>query len=711
MKKEKPRKSIRRRVLAVLLCVSIAALLATDLLWLGSLFVVRNRVASDSSDLGETAYSVSVDTVTSLGEQNYIVTAENRAQTIDAILERYLGYVADFAFYAHRLLESPEEYVMKEVLPPHVSNAYHFVLQLCYADENADREALAPEVGLLANAVHIWQPVMESANSQIGSIYLSTESGFMINYDERSDLTPEIFDYFEKEWYTVPRDTGEVILTDAYEDAFGRGLMVTCAAPFYNVDQSFAGVMCIDILINDLGNVLSDVDLGDGSYVYLVDGAGKVILSPDGFEETAAESLTEEERSGGSLASHIMTGKSGGEYGGIDGSMFFAYSPIKSANWMVVFQIPSHLLTDPSTNAAKAIGEKTEATVGSIHKTILTALLLNLGALVIVYIAIAAASRIFSKQLTEPLLELGEDVAVISGGDLAHRAEICDIGEIGDLARSFNDMAESLDGYIRDLTAVTAERERIGAELGVAKHIQASMLPCIFPAFPDRDEFDIYATMTPAKEVGGDFYDFFMVDKTHLAIVMADVSGKGVPAALFMVIGKTLIKDHTEPDEDLGEVFGEVNNLLCKSNSEGLFITAFEGVLDLVTGEFRFVNAGHEMPFISKSGGEFKPYKIKPGFVLAGMEDMKYKSGSIILDPGDRIFQYTDGVTEATDKDNRLYGMERLEAVLCKNSTKPPEEILKAVKEDIDRFVGEAEQFDDITMLALEYKKKMEGTP
>ena len=228
MKKEKPRKSIRRRVLAVLLCVSIAALLATDLLWLGSLFVVRNRVASDSSDLGETAYSVSVDTVTSLGEQNYIVTAENRAQTIDAILERYLGYVADFAFYAHRLLESPEEYVMKEVLPPHVSNAYHFVLQLCYADENADREALAPEVGLLANAVHIWQPVMESANSQIGSIYLCTESGFMINYDERSDLTPEIFDYFEKEWYTVPRDTGEVILTDAYEDAFGRGLMVTC---------------------------------------------------------------------------------------------------------------------------------------------------------------------------------------------------------------------------------------------------------------------------------------------------------------------------------------------------------------------------------------------------------------------------------------------------------------------------------------------------
>ena len=280
--------------------------------------------------------------------------------------------------------------------------------------------------------------------------------------------------------------------------------------------------------------------------------------------------------------------------------------------------------------------------------------------------------------------------------------------EIEELFDSFKEMYRDVKDYITQLSSVTAEKERIGAELDVAKHIQASMLPCIFPAFPERSEIDIYATMEPAKEVGGDFYDFFMVDDTHLAIVMADVSGKGVPAALFMVIGKTLIKDHTTPGRDLGKVFTEVNQLLCESNSEELFITAFEGVLDLVTGEFVYVNAGHEMPFICKAGGNFEPYKIRAAFVLAGMEGMKYRAGSMMLEPGDKIFQYTDGVTEATNVNNELYGMERLGTILNKVKNGTPHDILPAVKKDIDEFVGEAPQFDDITMLCLEYKTKME---
>jgi sigma-B regulation protein RsbU (phosphoserine phosphatase) len=280
--------------------------------------------------------------------------------------------------------------------------------------------------------------------------------------------------------------------------------------------------------------------------------------------------------------------------------------------------------------------------------------------------------------------------------------------EIEGLFASFKQMYSDIKDYISELSSVTAEKERIGAELDVAKHIQASMLPCIFPAFPERKEIDIYATMQPAKEVGGDFYDFFMVDDTHLAIVMADVSGKGVPAALFMVIGKTLIKDHTTSGRDLGKVFTEVNRLLCESNSEELFITAFEGVLDLVTGEFVYVNAGHEMPFICKVGANFEPQRIRAGFVLAGMEGMKYRAGSMMLEPGDKIFQYTDGVTEATNTSNELYGMERLGIILNKVKDKTPQQILPAVKQDVDAFVGEADQFDDITMLCLEYKERME---
>ncbi|MCR4925707.1 MAG: SpoIIE family protein phosphatase, partial [Clostridiales bacterium] len=279
--------------------------------------------------------------------------------------------------------------------------------------------------------------------------------------------------------------------------------------------------------------------------------------------------------------------------------------------------------------------------------------------------------------------------------------------EIENLYKSLMQMEADISSYIKEVTVINAEKERIGAELDVATHIQKSMLPCLFPAFPDRKDFDIYATMDPAKEVGGDFYDFFMVDDRHLAIVMADVSGKGVPAALFMVIAKTLIKDHTQPGVDLGDIFTQVNEMLCESNSEGLFVTAFEGVLDLATGEFNFVNAGHEMPFICKAGGNFEPYKIKAGFVLAGMEGMRYKGGTITLEPGDKIFQYTDGVTEATNAENQLYGMDRLENILNKVKLKKPDEILVEVKKDIDLFVKEAPQFDDITMLCLDYKERM----
>jgi sigma-B regulation protein RsbU (phosphoserine phosphatase) len=281
--------------------------------------------------------------------------------------------------------------------------------------------------------------------------------------------------------------------------------------------------------------------------------------------------------------------------------------------------------------------------------------------------------------------------------------------EIEELADSFGRMDTEIREFIAQLSAVTAEKERIGAELDVARQIQSSLLPCIFPAFPDRREFDVYATMTPAKEVGGDFYDFFMVDERHVAVVMADVSGKGVPAALFMVIAKTLIKDHTTAQADLGAVFTTVNELLCEANSEGLFVTAFEGVLDLVTGEFRYVNAGHEAPYLCRQGEGYELHKVRPGFVLAGMEGIRYRSGSFMFEPGDKFFQYTDGVTEATDAHNQLYGQARLTEILNKNVNAEPMELLPAIKADIDRFVGEAPQFDDITMLCFAYKERMEG--
>lgn len=248
------------------------------------------------------------------------------------------------------------------------------------------------------------------------------------------------------------------------------------------------------------------------------------------------------------------------------------------------------------------------------------------------------------------------------------------------------------------------DTERIRTELDIANEIQSSVLPSTFPAFPDRSEFDIFASMTPAKEVGGDFYDFFMVDEGHLAMVMADVSGKGVPAALFMMIGKTLIKNHTVPGRAPGEVFSIVNRLLAESDKEGFFITAFEGVLDLSSGELLYANAGHEPPFISRSGAPFAVERLAPGFVLAGLDDTTYATGRIMLSPGDRIFLYTDGVSEALGADGSLFGRERIGSALSSCSPASSEDIVKAVSGTLRTFMAGRDQADDITMLCLEYK-------
>jgi sigma-B regulation protein RsbU (phosphoserine phosphatase) len=251
--------------------------------------------------------------------------------------------------------------------------------------------------------------------------------------------------------------------------------------------------------------------------------------------------------------------------------------------------------------------------------------------------------------------------------------------------------------------AVTAEKERIGTELSVATGIQAGMLPSTFPMYPERTQFDVYASMTPAKEVGGEFYDIFMVDDDHLALVMADVSGKGIPAALFMVVSKTLIKNRTMMGGTPAEILADVNNQLIEGNESDMFVTVWLGILTISTGHMIEANAGHENPVIRHDNGEVELLERKHGFVLGGMEGMRYKDDEFDLAPGDAIFVYTDGVPEATDADEQLYGSGRMMEALKNASDGTPEKLLESVRESVEEFVGEAPQFDDLTMLAMKF--------
>ena len=318
-----------------------------------------------------------------------------------------------------------------------------------------------------------------------------------------------------------------------------------------------------------------------------------------------------------------------------------------------------------------------------------------------------------NRALLRPLKLISEEATrfsrenVLPDRKLQETVQIRD--EIGQLAASIDSMEEQIQRYVENLTQVTAEKERIGAELALATRIQSAMLPHVFPPFPDRQEFDIFASMDPAKEIGGDFYDFFLIDDNHLCLVMADVSGKGIPAALFMMASKIILQSCAMLGNSAAEILTRTNEAVCSNNPEEMFITVWLGILEISTGKLTAVNAGHEYPVLKRAEGGFKLLKDKHGLVIGAMDGVKYKDYELQLRPGDKLFVYTDGVPEATDAENRLFGAERMLAALNAASEEDPEQILKSVRGAVDAFVKDAEQFDDLTMLCLEYKGK--GSP
>lgn len=308
------------------------------------------------------------------------------------------------------------------------------------------------------------------------------------------------------------------------------------------------------------------------------------------------------------------------------------------------------------------------------------------------------------KLVVDNIHKINGSLAAITEGKLDTVVDVRSHEEFAVLSDDINTTVDTLKRYISDAEA------RIDAELAFAKAIQHSALPSIFPPFPNRKEFDIWACMHTAKEVGGDFYDFYFVDESTLAFLIADVSGKGIPAAMFMMTAKTLLKSYAESGLPVEEVLTQANQKLCEGNDAGMFVTVWMGYLNTATGEVTYANAGHNPPLVRKADGSVVFAKSRPGLVLAGMEGIRYRANTLKLEPGDLLYLYTDGVTEATDTGNALYGEDRLVRVLTEHSTAEPQGVCEQVKADVDAFAGDAPQFDDITMLSLRYQASGEET-
>lgn len=305
---------------------------------------------------------------------------------------------------------------------------------------------------------------------------------------------------------------------------------------------------------------------------------------------------------------------------------------------------------------------------------------------------------LIKKVVVDQLKKINFSLAKITGGNLDETVNVRTNAEFSSLSDDINQTVDTLKHYIDEA------EDRINQELEFAKVIQTSALPGVFPAFPKRSDFDIYACMDPAREVGGDFYDFYMTGTDTLHFLIADVSGKGIPAAMFMMRAKTELKSLTETDIPIGDVFTGGNHALCEGNEAGMFVTAWQGSLNLITGEMHYINAGHNPPLVKRASGTFEYLRGCSGLVLAGFDGVRYRTQEIQLQPGDTVFLYTDGVTEATDSENRLYGEERLLNTLNHCKAENMKELCRCVRADVDAFVGDAPQFDDITMLAFRYK-------
>ncbi len=568
-------------------------------------------------------------------------------------------------------------------------------------------------LGLAGNLKDVLLSVYTSSD-RISACFIATPDGTIIFANDRSGSYEgaESFDPTSRDWYTQAVSTGDICFTGIVLDAYTDIKSITCATPVY-VDGELVAVVGADVFLDDIETYIASKST-DTSFIFIVNENGQIIFSPrkEGtlaakLEVDSSDLRYSENKELGDFIDSAFVQTTNAQVINVDGTDYYMVgSPMTETGWTVVSAVDKNLTDQPTNNMISSYQKINDDASkdfqdGAKNSEKLT-LVLTLTLIVFASIsALILAGRIVKpvEKMTKRIMEIKDDDLAFKMDD-AYRTK----DEIEVLAESFAALSEKTLKYIEDIKTITKEKERIGAELELARNIQADMLPSIFPPFPDMKAFDIFAAMSPAKEVGGDFYDFFLVDDDHLAIVMADVSGKGVPAALFMMMSKILINNFAMMGDSPKVVLEKTNDMICKNNEEEMFVTVWLGILEISTGKITAANAGHEYPIIKQPDGSFEIYKDKHGFVIGGMEGMRYKEYTFELGKGGKLFLYTDGVPEATNADNELFSAERMLEVLNRDPEASPTKMLTDIRAAVDEFVGDAPQFDDLTMLAIELK-------
>ena len=512
-------------------------------------------------------------------------------------------------------------------------------------------------------------------------------------------LGDKLYQYFFWDWYQIPKELERAVWSEPYfDEGAGNIVMSTYSIPFSRANGErhvFTGIVTADISLDWLVDIVSRLSPYESGYAFLISQSGVFVTHPD-KEAIMRESIfsvaeAANDRELRETGRAMIRGETGfvalkKHFSGQKAWMY--YAPLPSVGWSIGVVFPEEALF---------------AGLKDLNRTVLIIGTAGFGILFLIIVLISGT-------ITRPLRTLAGKAAEIARGNLdIEVTEVKSNDEIGELSRSFNNMKTALKEYIANLAETTAAKERYESELKIARTIQMSFLPKNFPPFPENVEFDIYATLVSAKEVGGDLYDFFLLDKDHLFFSIGDVSGKGVPAALFMAAAKTLMKGTAGRDMAPSEVLSRVNRELCLENDSMMFVTVFCGILNFRTGEVLYSNAGHNPPLVLRSGQPPEWLPLPDGFFLGTMEDSTYETRRILLAPGEVLLLYTDGVTEAMNSGKAFYYEERLIRVAEDHEQGSPEELVREILRSVRDFAGSEPQSDDITLLALSFRGRAEN--
>ena len=500
-----------------------------------------------------------------------------------------------------------------------------------------------------------------------------------------SDLGTDEYAYPKWDWYKVPKKLNRPVWSEPYYDTGGGDtLMVTYSVPFYREEagrKKFTGIVTADLSLSWLEKMISSLKIGKTGYGFLVSKEGKLITHPDKSLVMSESALKipakkgwvgSKEEIGFVSTKDTTTGK----------RIWIAYAPVPATEWSLAAVFPKGELMEDLHNLNRVI------------------LIIGLMGLLFLTTAII----LFSNSITKPLKLLALKTRDIAKGHMDFDVPGSDSkDEVGSLARALRYMKTELIEYIERLTKTTQEKEKIESELKIASRIQLGTLPRVIPPYSGRDEFELWSIMKPAKEVGGDFYDFYFIDDKHLAFTIGDVAGKGVPAAIYMAISKTYIQSIAKMVKEPAEVLSRVNKALAHDNVSAMFVTVFFGVLNIETGEMSYSNAGHNLPLLIRKGKDPEFFEETTGCVLGAFEDSPIGGGKITFQPGDTLYMYTDGVTEAMNIDNKEFTDERLKKRLTVHKDDSIKEMIEGTLSGVEAFTRGAPQADDITILILRY--------